>query len=43
MFVVKVRSKNRTCYYFDEITKFENFDIDNIFNRRKITRKYFCL
>ena len=41
MFVVKVRSKIRTCYYLDEITKFENFDFDNIFNRQKITRKYF--
>ena len=22
--------KNRTCYYFDEITKIEDFDLDNI-------------
>ena len=22
--------KNRTCYYFDDIIKFENFDLDNI-------------
>ena len=27
---LKVRIKNRTCYYFDEITKLEDFDIDNI-------------
>ena len=22
--------KNRTCYYFDDIIKFENFNLDNI-------------
>ena len=22
--------KNRTCYYFDEIIKIEDFDLDNI-------------
>ena len=26
----KVRIKNRTCYYVDDINKLENFDIDNI-------------
>ena len=26
----KVRIKNRTCYYFDNIIKLEDFDIDNI-------------
>ena len=25
----KVRIKNRTCYYFDDIIKLEDFDIDN--------------
>ena len=25
----KVRIKNRTCYYVDDINKLENFDIDN--------------
>ena len=26
----KFRIKNRTCYYFDNIIKLEDFDIDNI-------------
>ena len=26
----KVRIKNRTCYYFDDIIKLEDFDLDNI-------------
>ena len=26
----KVHIKNRTCYYFDDITKLEDFDLDNI-------------
>ena len=26
----KVRSKNRTRYYFDDIIKLEDFDLDNI-------------
>ena len=26
----KVSIKNRTCYYFDNIIKFEDFDLDNI-------------
>ena len=25
----KVRIKNRTCYYFDDIIKLEDFDLDN--------------
>ena len=32
--------KNRTCYYFDDIIKIENFNLDN-FNRWKMVRKYF--
>ena len=26
----KVRIKNRTCYYFDDIIKLKDFDLDNI-------------
>ena len=26
----KIRIKNRTCYYFDDIIKLEDFDLDNI-------------
>ena len=26
----KVCIKNRTCYYFNDITKLEDFDLDNI-------------
>ena len=26
----KVRSKNRTCYYFDDIIKLEDFNLDKI-------------
>ena len=26
----EVRSKNHTCYYFDDIIELEDFDIDNI-------------
>ena len=26
----KVRIKNRTCYYFDDIIKLEDFDLENI-------------
>ena len=26
----KIRIKNRTCYYFDDTTKFEDFNCDNI-------------
>ena len=28
--IKKVRMKNRTCHYFDDIIKFEDFDFDNI-------------
>ena len=31
----KVRIKNRTYYYFDDITKLEDFDLDNIFIDKK--------
>ena len=26
----KVRIKNRTCYYFDDLIKLEDFDLDNL-------------
>ena len=26
----KIIIKNRTCYYFDDIIKIENFNLDNI-------------
>ena len=26
----KVRIKNRTCYYFDDITELEDFDFNNV-------------
>ena len=32
----KVRIKNRTCYYFDDIIKLEDFDIDNILIDKKL-------
>ena len=31
----KVRIKNRTCYYFDDIIKLEVFDYDNILIDKK--------
>ena len=31
----KIRIKNRTCYYFDDIIKFEDFDFDNILINEK--------
>ena len=31
----KVRIKNCTCYYFDDIIKLENFDLDNISINKK--------
>ena len=31
----KVPTKNRTCYYFDEIIKLEHFDLDNILIDKK--------
>ena len=36
----KVQIKNRTCYYFNDIIKLEDFDLDNFL---KITQKYFDL
>ena len=32
----KVRIKNRTCCYFDNIIKLEDFDIDNILIDEKL-------
>ena len=32
--------KNRTCYYFDDITKLEDFDSDNIFIDEKSHKKF---
>ena len=31
----KVRIKNRACYYFDEIIKLEDFNLDNILIEKK--------
>ena len=31
----KIRIKNRTRYYFDDIIKFEHFDFDNILINEK--------
>ena len=38
----KVCIKNRACFYSDDISKLEDFDLDNILST-KITRKYFDL
>ena len=32
---IKVRIKNRTCYYLGDIIKFEDFDFDNILINEK--------
>ena len=32
----KVHIKNRSCYYFDDIIKFEDFDLDNILIEEKL-------
>ena len=37
---LKVHMKNCACYYFKNIIKLEDFDLDN---RQKITLKYFDL
>ena len=29
----ELNNKKSTCYYFDEITKFKDFDLDKNFNR----------
>ena len=31
----KIHIKNRTCYYFDDIIKLEDFDLDNILKDEK--------
>ena len=31
----EIDMKNRTCYYFDVIIKFEDFDLDNILINKK--------
>ena len=31
----KIRIKNRTCYYFDDIIELEDFDLDNILIDKK--------
>ena len=31
----KVRIKNRTCYYFNDIIKSEDFDLDNVLIEEK--------
>ena len=31
----KVRIKNRTCYHFDNIIKFQDFDLHNILLDKK--------
>ena len=33
--------KNRTCCYFDDTIKLEDFDIDNILIDKKSNKKYF--
>ena len=30
----KVRIKNRTCYYFDDVVKLENFDLDVLIDEK---------
>ena len=37
----KVRIKNRTCYYFDDIAKFEDFGFDLISLKSSITYVFF--
>ena len=37
----KIRIKNRTCYYFNDIIKIEDIDFDKILIDEKIKRKYF--
>ena len=39
----KVRIKNRTCYYFDDIAKFEDFGFDLISLKSSITYVFFSL
>ena len=37
----KVRIKNLTCYYFYDIIKLKDFDLNNIFIHEKLHKKYF--
>ena len=37
----KVCIKNRTCYYFDDMIRFKDFDFDKILLDIKIKQKYF--
>ena len=30
--------KNSSCYYFDEVIKFEDFDFDNILQMKNYTK-----
>ena len=38
---LKVCLKSCTCYYFDDIIKFEDFDFGNILLDEKLYKKYF--
>ena len=35
MTLKKIRIKYRTCYYFDDKVKFEDFDFDNVLTDEK--------
>ena len=37
----KLRMKNRTFYYFDDITKLEDLDLDNILIDKKLHENIF--
>ena len=37
----KIHIKHRTCYYFDDIIKLEDFDIDNILIDEKSHKNIF--
>ena len=32
----EINIENRTCYFFDDIIKFEDFDLDNILTDDKL-------
>ena len=38
----KVHIKNRTCYYFDDIIKLEDFDLDGITDRKSHENILIC-
>ena len=38
-----VRIENRTCYYFDDIIKLEDFGIDSILTDEKSPEKYYLV